>query len=220
MDGVRIELFVDVVCPYSLLALRRVRDAMGEFEGACRLSLRTLPLVPDLDRLVQRLGSPEAVRELFAKRLDEAARLVGGDNFATSARALRDGRLDVPCSLVSLAAVKWADARSATTAVRLFGALASRLLESGGALEPSDVVQVAAELRLPGGDLALALAEGALGEAIARDKVLATRLRVQATPAALLDASVRLDGLLPTDEYREAIAQRLKARRRAPPEAR
>lgn len=213
-----VELFVDVLCPFSLLAARRSREACAEFEGSARLRLRTLPLVADPRRLEKAAGSREGARRILATRLDEARCLAGGDNFGLASDAFRDGRLRVISSLVPLAAVKWAEQVSGDVAAwRLYVEVASRYLEHAEDVgDPGVLADAAREHGLPYLDLIRALESGHHGADVARDRQAARTLGIRATPSAILDGRLRLDGLAALDEYREAVAQRLIARSGAP----
>ncbi len=213
-----VELFVDALCPFSLIAARRVREAVGEFEGSACLKLRALPLVPDPARLERAAGSREGARLVLARRLEEAAALTGGENLEVGMEAFRAGRLRVVSSLVPLAAVKWAQvAVSDVAAWRLFVEIGSRYLEHGEDVgDPAVLADAAREHGLPWLDLITALEKGIHGRDVARDRQHARVLGLQATPSAMLDGRVRLEGLAALDEYREAIAQRLLWQSRRP----
>ncbi|WP_373045221.1 DsbA family protein [Vulgatibacter sp.] len=206
-----VELFVDALCPFSLIAARRVREAVAEYEGAARLRLRALPLVPDPSRLEKAAGSREGARLVLARRLEEAAGLTGGENLDVGVEAFREGRLRVVSSLVPLAAVKWAQIEVGDVgAWRLYVEVASRYLEHGEDVgDPMVLADAAREHGLPWLDLIKALEAGVHGRDVARDRQHARVLGIRATPAAVLDGRVRLEGLSALDEYREAIAQRL-----------
>lgn len=211
-----VELFVDVLCPFSLIAARRVREAVGEFEGTALLRLRALPLVPEPARLERAAGSREGARLLLAKRLEEASSLAGGENLEVGMAAFRAGRLRVVSSLVPLAAMAWARSVAGDVgAFRLFVEIASRYLEHGQDVgDPVILADAAREHGLPWLDLLRALEAGHHGRDVARDRQLARLWQLRATPSAILDRKVRLEGLLPVDEYREALARRVVARRR------
>lgn len=206
-----VELFVDALCPFSLIAARRVREAVGEFEGAALLRLRALPLVPDPAQLERAAGSREGARLILARRLEEAASLAGGENLDVGVEAFREGRLRVVSSLVPLAAMKWAQqASDDLQAWRLYVEVASRYLEHGEDVgDPMVLADAAREHGLPWLDLLKALESGVHGRDVARDRQQARLLELHSTPAALLGGKVRLEGLSALDEYREAIAQRL-----------
>lgn len=213
---VLVELFVDALCPFSLIAARRVREAVGEFEGAALLRLRALPLVPDPARLEKAAGSREGARMILARRLEDASSLTGGENLEVGMAAFREGRLRVISSLVPLAAMKWAQqACGDLQAWRLFVEVASRYLEHGEDVgDPMVLADAAREHGLPWLDLLKALESGIHGRDVARDRQQARELELRSTPAAILDGRIRLEGLAALDEYREAIAQRLLAQSR------
>lgn len=219
MDGtVSIELFADVLCPFSLLAARRLRAAAAELPGLFSFELRTLPLLPDPGRLEAKLGSREQARRLFAERLLEASHLSGGENLVIGERALRDGTLLLPSSLTPLSAVKSARRlHGELAALRLFCELSSLVLEQAadvGALETIAAACVAQRL-----DAMAIVREVDLGTAlplVAADRARGRLLGLNATPVALLDGAVRLDGLYGLDDYREAIGLRARARARRP----
>lgn len=214
-----VELYVDALCPFSLIAARRVREAVGEFEGAALLRLRALPLVPDPGQLERAAGSREGARMILARRLEEASFLTGGENLDVGMEAFREGRLRVVSSLVPLAAVKWAQqAAGDMQAWRLYVEISSRYLEHGEDVgDPMVLADAAREHGLPWLDLLKALESGVHGRDVARDRQQARELQLRSTPAVVLDDRVRLEGLAALDEYREAIAQRLlwKSRPRA-----
>lgn len=213
-----VELYVDALCPFSLLSARRIREACAEFEGGARLRLRALPLVPDPDRLEKAAGSREGARRILARRLEEAASLAGGENLDTGMDAFREGRLRVVSSLVPLAAMKWAQAVGGDVAAwRLYVEITSRYLEHGEDIgDPSVLADAAREHGLPFLDLVEALESGHHGRDVAKDRQAARTLGIRATPAAILEGRIHMEGLASLDEYREAIGQRLirQARRR------
>lgn len=211
-----VELFVDSLCPFSLLAARRAREAAAEYDGSAVLRLRALPLVPDPERLERAAGSREDARRILARRLEEASSLAGGDNLDVGAEAFRVGRLRIVSSLVPLAAVKWAQQSAGDVAAwRLYVEITSRYLEHAEDIgDPAVLAAAAREHGLAWMDLLRALEAGVHGRDVARDRQLAVDLELRATPAAVLDGRVRLEGLAALDEYREAIAQRLLAQSR------
>jgi predicted DsbA family dithiol-disulfide isomerase len=212
-SGVVFELFVDVLCPFSLLAVRRAREALGEFDrGAAALRLRALPLLEDVTRYERACGSREGARMAFSQRIRDAVGLAGGESFFVAADALRDGRLLLSSSLPALAAVKWADAAAGEVAAfRLFVELSSRWLEHAEDIGERDVLfAAAAEVGLPVDELARALAAPAAARAVARDVREARALGLTCTPVASVDGGPRLEGLATADEYREALAKRLE----------
>jgi predicted DsbA family dithiol-disulfide isomerase len=210
--GVVLELFVDVLCPFSLLAVRRARQALGEFDrGAAALRLRALPLLPDVARYERACGSREDARLAFSRRIRDAVGLAGGESFFVAADALCDGKLLLPSSLPALAAVKWAEtAGGEVAAFRLFVELSSRWLEHAEDLgERSVLFAAASEVDLPADELARALADPAAARAVARDVREARALGLTCTPVASVDGGARVEGLATADEYREALARRL-----------
>lgn len=212
-----VELFVDSLCPFSLIAARRLRQAVGEFEGAAILRLRALPIVPDPEKLERAAGSREGARRILARRLEEASTLAGGENLDVGAEALRGGRVRLISSLVPLAAMKWAQESAGDVAAwRLYVEVSSRYLEHGQDVgDPTVLADAAREHGLAWIDLLRALESGVHGRCVARDRRTAETLGVLATPAAVLDGRTRIDGLAAMDEYREAIAQRLVWKTRA-----
>ena len=213
VPGVVLELFVDVLCPFSLLAVRRAREAIGEFAGASPpgLRLRALPLVEDVGRYERACGSREEARLAFSRRIRDAVGLSGGESFFVAADALRDGRLLLPSSLPALAAVKWAEeAGGEVAAFRLFVELSSRWLEHAEDIgEQAVLLDAAAELKLPADELRRALAGPAAPRAVARDVREARVLGLTCTPVASFDGGPRLEGLATADEYREILARHL-----------
>jgi predicted DsbA family dithiol-disulfide isomerase len=205
-----LELWVDVLCPFSLLGVRRAREAIGEFDGAATLRLRALPLLEDVARFERSCGSREEARLEFARRIRDAAGLSGGAAFAVAAAALEEGRLLLPSSLPALAAVKWADAVVGEgAAFRLFVELSSRWLEHGEDVGERRVLLAAArELGLPAAELDGALAGTGAARAVARDAREARALGLTCLPVAVC-ADARLEGLATADEYREMLARRL-----------
>lgn len=209
-SGVELVLFVDVLCPFSLLAVRRAREAIGEFPGTS-LRLKALPLVEDVGRYELACGSREEARLAFSRRIRDAVGLSGGESFFVGADALRDGRLLLPSSLPALAAVKWADAaKGEVAAFRLFVELSSRWLEHAEDVGDREVLLDAAdELKLPADELDRALAGPDAPRAVARDVREARALGLNCTPVASFGEGHRLEGLAIADEYREILARRL-----------
>jgi predicted DsbA family dithiol-disulfide isomerase len=209
-EPVVLELWVDVLCPFSLLGARRAREAIGEFDGAAALVLKALPLLEDVARYERWRGSREEARLDFARRIRDAVGLAGGAAFRVAAEALEAGRLLLPSSLPALAAVKWAGAVvGGGAAYRLFVELSSRWLEHGEDVGDRRVLLAAArELGLPVGELDGALAGGAAARAVARDAREARALGISCIPVAVCAGS-RLEGLASADEYREMLARRL-----------
>lgn len=210
-SAVVLELFVDVLCPFSLLAVRRAREAIGEFEGgAAALRLRALPLLDDVARYERSCGSREEARLAFSARIRDAVGLIGGESFFVAADALRDGKLLLPSSLPALAAVKWAGTLGGDAAFRLFVELSSRWLEHAEDVgERRVLLAAAAELALPADELGETLAGPGAARSVARDVREARALGLTCTPVASVDGGPRLEGLATGDEYREALARRL-----------
>jgi predicted DsbA family dithiol-disulfide isomerase len=80
-EGVEIEIYADVVCPWCYLGKRRLEKALESYDGDVRITYRPFQLDPSpveppeplVDAMARKFGGPERAKQIFAHTTGVAA---------------------------------------------------------------------------------------------------------------------------------------------------
>ena len=208
---VTVKATIDVVCPWCLIGLRRLEQALAEHAArpdaaAVEVRLRSFELEPDapleagasvVQHLAERMGaSADEVRGMMA-RVNEHAATVGVAIDFDRVRSVGTRRAHEVLQL----------ARDAGRQREVAAALTSaHFLEGADLSDVATLVALAERAGLDGGAVAAALASGERIAAVRADEVLARELGVSGVPAYAIDGALALAGAQPLAALVAALA--------------
>ena len=203
---IEIELWVDLVCPWSWMAKRRVEHAMASFERPhdVTLWLRAFELDPDVpvggsvpvaDHLGAKHGGDTQAGQLMNSRASEVAE--ADDLIFDWDRAVRANTFDAHRLCALAAELGGPHLRSAATERFL-----SAHFREGLPIDDHEVLQrCGAECGLDERRVGAVLASDAYAEDVRSDEEVARSMGVTATPFALANGYAALSGARPLEDY-------------------
>ncbi|MEY3019220.1 MAG: hypothetical protein RLZZ272_204 [Actinomycetota bacterium] len=208
---IRLDVWVDVVCPWCLIGLRRLDQALTEHAArpdaiAVEVRLRSFELEPDapleagasvVEHLAERMGaSADEVRAMMA-RVNQHAATVGVTIDFDRVRSVGTRRAHEVLQL-ALDAARQREVAAALTS--------AHFLEGADLSDVATLVSLAAGAGLEADAVAAALASGERIDAVRADEALARELGVSGVPAYAIDGALALGGAQPVETLVAALA--------------
>ena len=209
--AIRLDVWVDVVCPWCLIGMERLDAALTEHAArpgaaAVDVRIRSFELEPDapleagpsvVEHLAERMGSsPDEVRGMMA-RVNEHAASVG---ITIDFDRVRSVGTRLAHEVVQLAHDTGRQREVATALAR------AHFLGGADLSDVATLVALARDAGLDAEAVAATLASGARIDAVRADEAMARELGVSGVPAYALDGALALSGAQPVPALVAALA--------------